>query len=68
MNVDLDKLAAAVAEREEPLEVELPVCPICKNIGKIAGKKRLDWSCVGGVEDRHKQTKMKRRLFREVVE
>ena len=52
---------------ECPLEVELPVCPVCYRISLVAtasfnGKTM----CVGPRGALHKQTRMLKRKFREV--
>lgn len=50
----------------KPLEVELPVCPTCLNIGKQPGQSPMQFDCTGPAGAIHKRAKMSKRLFREV--
>jgi hypothetical protein len=51
-----------------PLEVDLPVCPVCGRVGKIANPPpNLKSCCSGPLKEGHQITKMEIRTFREVV-
>lgn len=54
------------------LEVKLPVCDICGQVGKIPerviNRGKLEMKCIGPEGKGHKATKMKYKTFREVTD
>lgn len=53
----------------KPLEVKLPVCGRCGNIGAASssGRKGPRFYCVGPTKAPHKKTAMEPHLFRQVL-
>lgn len=50
------------------LQVELPCCEVCGHVSKLpAGFFSGKSFCTGPIENRHKRTPMKPRVFREVA-